>query len=111
MKYWMTCFLFLLMTVGACLSMFLLKYRVVDKEEELKAIHDQIREDIRAIHMLEAEWATRNDPDRLAQLVGAQTGWKPLASDQLQLTENLPVKAAPIPKSKPQFASDAEVHP
>ena len=111
MKYWMTCLLFLLMTVGACLLMFILKYRVIDKEEELKKLHNQIREDSRAIHMLEAEWATRNDPDRLIKLISAETAWKPLLATQLQFKENLPLKAAPIPKSKPQFDPNAEVKP
>ena len=103
--------LILLLTIGSCLLMFLLKYRVIDKEEELKRIHTQIREDIRAIHMLEAEWATRNDPDRLAKLITAETQWKPLASAQLLTNADLPVKAAPVPKSKPQFDPNSEVQP
>jgi len=111
MKYWMTCALSLLITVGACLMMFILKYHVIDKEDELKAIHAQIREDSRAIHMLEAEWATRNDPDRLAKLITSETAWQPLAAGQIQSEEDLPVKAAPVPRSKPQFNPDPEVQP
>ena len=111
MKYWMTCTLTLLLTIGACLLMFLMKYYVVKQEDELKKIHAQIYEDIRAIHMLEAEWATRNDPDRLAQLIAAETEWKPLASNQLLTDADLPVKRAPVPTSKPQFDPNDEEQP
>ena len=111
MKYWMICALSLLITIGACLMMFILKYHVIDKEDELKAIHAQIRADSRAIHMLEAEWATLNDPDRLAKLISAETKWQPLAANQVQDEDTLPVKAAPVPKSKPQFDLMSEVQP
>ena len=111
MKYWITYAFILLLTIGSCLMMFILKYRVIDKEDELKAIHAQIREDSRAIHMLEAEWATRNDPDRLAKLITAETQWKPLVSNQVQSEENLPLKAAPVPKVKPRLDSNVEVQP
>ena len=111
MKSWMTCGLSLLMAIMACLMMFILKYRVIDKEDELKAIHAQIREDSRAIHMLEAEWAARNDPDRLAKLITSETQWQPLASNQIQSEVDLPVRAAPVPQSKPKFDPDPEVQP
>ena len=82
-----------------------------DKEDELKAIHAQIRADSRAIHMSEAEWAALNDPDRLAKLISAETKWQPLAANQVQDEDTLPVKAAPVPKSKPQFDPIPEVQP
>ena len=55
MKRWVVWMLCLLGTMGTCLMMFVLKYQVIKKEDELKEIHRQIIEDSRAIHMLEAE--------------------------------------------------------
>ena len=103
MKRWMVWFISLLIAVSACVQMFILKYQVIDKEDELKAIHAQILADSRAIHMLEAEWAVKNDPDRLYQLVISQSQLKPLASDQVQASDSLPVKMAPRPALKPQL--------
>ena len=94
MKRWVVWILCLLGTMGTCLMMFVLKYQVIKKEDELKEIHKQIIEDSRAIHMLEAEWAVENHPKRLAELVKAHTNMVPIVADQIQEVADLPEKPA-----------------
>lgn len=97
----------LLLAIGACIQMFALKYRVIDKEEELEAIHLQILKDSRDIHLLEATWASQNNPDTLYRLVATQTGFKQIDADQMVTVEALPMRMVPPPAIKPDF-SDAE---
>ena len=92
MKRWVLCLLYLLGTFGTCLMMFVLKYTVINREDELKAIHRQIIEDSRAIHILEAEWAVENHPKRLMELVKNQTRLEPIVADQIQEVKDLPEK-------------------
>ena len=83
-------------------QMFFLKYQVIEKEDELKKIHRQILSDNREIHMLEADWALANDPHRLRAFVKTQSHLKPIRSIQFVTIEDLPVKVAPVPASKPE---------
>ena len=96
MKRWVIWLLCLLGTFITCLLMFVLKYQVIKKEDELKAIHKKIIEDSRAIHMLEAEWAVENHPKRLMELVKSHTRLVPIGADQVQEVENLPPKNEPV---------------
>ena len=95
MKRWVLCLIYLLGTFGTCLMMFVLKYKVIEKEDELKAIHRQIIEDSRAIHILEAEWAVENHPKRLMELVKNQTRLAPITADQIQEVSDLPDMPTP----------------
>lgn len=90
MKRWVVWLLCLLGTFITCLMMFVLKYQVIKKEDELKAIHKKIIEDSRAIHMLEAEWAVENHPKRLMELVKSHTRLVPMTADQIREVSELP---------------------
>jgi len=98
----------LLLAIGACLQMFILKYRVIAREEELKEIHTQVKEDIRAIHMLEAEWAVKNDPNRLIQLAATDKKMQPIQPAQVRLIEDLPNKFVPPPSLRPSFPTEEQ---
>ncbi|MDY6407196.1 MAG: hypothetical protein SPL08_00635 [Pseudomonadota bacterium] len=89
MKWGLVC---ILGTFGTCLMMFVLKYKVIEKEDELRAITAQIVKDERAIHMLEAEWAVENHPKRLLELVKSQTHLEPIKAEQIQNPDDLPIK-------------------
>jgi len=103
MRRWLFKLSFPMLAFLAGLQMFLLKYQVIEKEDELKQIHRQILKDNREIHMLEADWAMANDPNRLREFVQTQTDLKPIRSTQFVTIESLPVKVAPIPVKKPSL--------
>jgi hypothetical protein len=100
MRRWVINLLFLILAVAAGVQLFVLKYRVIDKEDELKAIHRQILNDSREIHMLKADWALLNDPVRLRALV-KQTDFKSIGANQVKEWRDVPLKPAPIPAKRP----------
>lgn len=105
MKQWLIRFVFFLVALGSSFPVFLLKYRVIDLEEELKQIHKQIQNDAQEIHVLSAEWAFLNNPERLRELLKTQTGWQMVQSNQVLSVDNLPMRSAPNPGSSP-FADE-----
>lgn len=110
MMRWGIRFFFLCLAVGAGLQLFILKYRVIDKEEELQAIHRQILSDMREIHILQGEWALFNEPERLRGLVDKYTRFQPLSAAQVVSVDDLPVRAAPVPAPRPSW-TEPEEHP
>ena len=91
MKRWGMNLLCLLIAVVSGIGMFMLKYRVIEKEEELARIHRQIAFDKREIHMLKGDWASLNDPERLRTLVEQQTNYRPIKADQVINSEWVPM--------------------
>lgn len=90
MRLWLInlCCIFIALCAG--IGMFVLKYRVIEKEEELFRIHKQIAADKREIHMLKGDWALLNDPERLRALVEKQTNLKAIGASQVIDVSSLP---------------------
>ena len=96
-----------LLVAMSCVGLFVLKNKVIDREEELKALHRQIIADIRDIHVLEAEWAYLNDPENLRKTMeSVSTTLKPVSAAQVIESEVLPMKVAPTPSLKPEFSEE-----
>lgn len=74
------------------ISLFVLKYHVKAEEEKLQSIHREILQNKRERHMLEAEWAYLNDPQRLLALVHLQTDWQPIAPEQIVALSDIPMR-------------------
>lgn len=109
MLQWIIRILFLVIACGSGVLMFILKYHVIEKEEELHEIHSQIRQDSREIYMLQVEWAAANDPRRLQSFVEAQTDFKTIHSSQVVETDSLPIKPAPVPVNPPNFKAEESI--
>jgi len=73
MKRFIFYFLFGLMAFLATSGMFILKYHVVGKEKTLARMHNQIEQNHRSIHILQAEWTNLSDAKRLRILVEKNT--------------------------------------
>lgn len=83
MKRWLINLVCILIALAAGGGMFILKYQVIEKEEELFRIHRQIAGDKREIHMLKGDWASLNDPERLRALVENQTDFQAFGANQV----------------------------
>jgi len=83
--------------------MFVLKYQVIEKEKELARIHRQISADKREIHMLNADWALLNDPERLRALVEQQTQFKIIKAQQVITLDDIPYRKPSVPGQKPNL--------
>ena len=100
--------LFIAVLSGICL--FILKYQVKEEERQLQKIHREILQNKREIHMLEAEWAHLNDPQRLLELVKSQTNWKTVSADQISTLSDIPLRPELLPAA-PEVIETAEEAP
>lgn len=98
----------LLIALLSGISLFVLKYHVKAEERELKKIHREILQNKREIHMLEAEWAYLNDPQRLLALVQSQTDWQNISPKQLIVLTDIPMR--PI-QEETEIESESETTP
>ncbi len=60
--------LWITLTCFVCFGTFVLKNRVHELETELTRLNTGIQNDVKAIHVLKAEWSHLNSPARLRQL-------------------------------------------
>lgn len=101
MKRFLFNLIFLLCAMLSCSGMFVLKYQVLDKEQELASIQHKILQNQRTIHVLKAEWAHLNDPERLRTLIGEHTKLAVIKPTQIIALENVAYKETAAPVKKP----------
>ncbi|AFK56858.1 hypothetical protein [Tistrella mobilis] len=91
-------------TAAIAAGLFWVKYRVASLEDAYVARNAELLREQEAIHVLKAEWAYLNNPERLERLAGEYLEIKPLEGRQLVSLASLPLPRAetePRPKSKP----------
>jgi len=74
-----TTVLFLLLAGGISMVLFSVKYQVHDLEDEHKRLVGELEDERRALHVLQAEWATLNDPRRIQVLASEHLAMTPIA--------------------------------
>ncbi len=94
-----TTVLFLLLAGGISMVLFSVKYQVHDLEGEQERLVGQLDDERRALHVLNAEWATLNDPERIRELAQVHLGMVPLLPVQVMGMDGvqaIPARAAVI---------------
>ncbi len=69
--------------IATCITMFLVKYEVVQKEEALYDLNKKIISDRKEIHILKAELAHLTDPERLRDFAEKYTKLKEIKPFQI----------------------------
>ncbi len=92
--------LILLLAVALSLTLFTVKYRVQDLEQELASLDRSIAADRQAIHVLKAEWSLLDSPDRLRVLSEHYLGMRPITQRQIGSIENLPARPSVMTNAK-----------
>ena len=83
-----------LLFAGASLGLYQIKYKIQSLNQDLAGIQDAVRIEQDEIHVLEAEWAYLNRPQRLAQLSGKYLSFlRPVSPSQIVSFDALPLKA------------------
>ena len=109
--------IWLILVAATGYAMFQVKYQVSQLDEKLAHINRQIADDQEAIHVLKAEWAFLNQPNRLAALNQRYLGLGPIGTKMLASLDTPPLRAAPdadnvaailppTPPMKPVFAPE-----
>lgn len=68
----------------------IMKNQVQNLEKQLNIINTNIREDIKTIHILKAEWSHLNNPSRLKKLASKHISLNPLQPEQIINYSELP---------------------
>lgn len=69
--------------VGLALGLFQIKHAVQRLEDELAALNHDLLASEEATHVLRAEWAYLNRPERLAKLAGRHLDLEPATAQQV----------------------------
>lgn len=97
--------LWMFLGVIAAFGLYTVKYRVQALKIEVAAAERQLREEKKSLHVLTAEWAYLNRPERLRTLSAKYLGIKPVEGKQLSDLASLPVSgtalAAEVQKRTP----------
>jgi len=85
-------------------SLFMVKYDVQAKEEQLVKIDRQIAIDQEAIHVLKAEWSFLNDPARLREQAERLLAMHPVRLKQLVTYDRIPLADTPSDPTTPSLS-------
>ncbi len=64
-------------------GMFVMKNKVQNLERELAQINQNIQDDVKTIHVLNAEWSHLNSPSRLRQLAAKHIDMNQVQAEQI----------------------------
>ncbi|MBK1696493.1 cell division protein FtsL [Rhodovibrio salinarum] len=82
--------IWLIVAGAVALGLYQVKYEVQRLEEELHQVRNDIRQDRMALHVLEAEWAYLNRPERLERLASKHLDMGPGNAKQVAAVSALP---------------------
>ncbi len=80
----------LILTASLMTGLYLVKHKVKDLEVQLATLNRQITQDQAAIHVLKAEWAYRNQLDKLEGLARRLLSLETVSADQIVTFADLP---------------------
>lgn len=76
------------------IGLYLVKYSVADVQREVATLKSDLASEKESLHLLNAEWAYLNRPDRLRQLASRHLDMVPLDSRQIAEVSALPAVAS-----------------
>jgi hypothetical protein len=79
---------FVILLAASVFGLFQVKFKVQTLHRELAELKQQLEREKNAIHVLKAEWAYLNQPERLNRLVVKFLDLSELKSEQIMLSEN-----------------------
>jgi cell division protein FtsL len=82
--------IWLIVAGAVAFGLYQVKYEVQRLEEDLQKVRQDIRRDRIALHVLEAEWAYLNRPDRLERLARKHLDMAPVGPQQVAAATALP---------------------
>lgn len=111
--------LLLLMAAAVSVSLFAVKYRVQDLDDQMRSLSREIVDTRENIHVLKSEWSHLNQPSRLRTLAGKYLEVGPLDADRIgnadRILDALPMRpvtvaapaSAPAPVTKTDSVEEA----
>lgn len=78
---------------AAALALHLVKYWVQDVRKDVVAMESELAREKEDVHLLKAEWAYLNRPERLRELSQKYLSVEPMSSTRVAAWESLPSRA------------------
>ncbi len=88
------------------IGLYLVKYSVADVQRDVVKMKTELASEKESLHLLNAEWAYLNRPDRLRELADKHLDLAPLDSRQINAMNAIP---AAVPASETEMST--MVHP
>jgi cell division protein FtsL len=76
-------------------ALFHVKYQVVQLADQLQQVQKKKRDTVQTLHLLKAEWACLNEPERLETLAKKYLDLKPTESSQMISMNDLGIEWQP----------------
>lgn len=94
MSFRITALIYLACFATLSVGLYLVKYTVQDVQREVAGLKKNLGAEKESLHLLKAEWAYLNRPDRLRQLADRHLDMVPLDSRQIDDIHALPAAAS-----------------
>ena len=101
----------ILMAAAVSVSLFVVKHRVQDLDDQLLFLNRDISKAQEAIHVLKSEWSHLNQPDRLRRLADSHLEMGPLSAEQVGNPNVVLVTLPDRVEDEVETGSSAEVTP
>lgn len=100
----LTALIYMASFAALAMGLYLVKYSVQDVQRDVVSLRENLAVEKESLHLLNAEWAYLNRPDRLRQLAERHLDLVPLDSRQIEDINVLPAAATEdeeaVPASK-----------
>ena len=90
MSHRITALIYMACFAALSMGLYLVKYSVQDVQRNVASLKDNLKVEKESLHLLNAEWAYLNRPDRLRQLADRHLDLVPLDSRQIEEINVLP---------------------
>lgn len=102
-----TTMLWMGLVLVAAFGLYMVKYRVQALQEDIAMTRHQLDEERQALHVLKAEWAYLNRPDRLQELSDKYLKAEPMTGEQMIDLATVPYPAVPEDESSALIPASA----
>jgi cell division protein FtsL len=86
----MTLLIYMAVIAVAACGVYFVKYSVQDMQRKVAALEEQLQQEQQALHLLRAEWAYLNRPERLSRLAADHLKMVPVAATSLTTLAAIP---------------------
>ena len=94
----------------AAFGLYLVKYTVQDVQRDVAVLESELENERESLHLLNAEWAYLNRPERLQALADSHLALTPLDSRQIQDVGMLPAAFEAGSVAEPSYIPTAGAH-
>ena len=106
MKFSVTNFVWMAVVALSAFGLYLVKYSVQEVQRDVAKLEAKLAKEKETVHLLEAEWAYLNRPERLRKLAEGRVDVRPVASANIIDVTRLPSRALSVAETQAEIAGE-----